>query len=266
MSHLLECAGMGQHIATRLLAWYKAAVVLSGNLLYDSRYPESIGIQLGRHRMSCATAAQVASRGPSTSRAGRSSLPGESANVGADEFEDRTQRTSPRGDRQPRLRDSISQSWGQTAAFSPWQNGGVLLTTRARLRAMASDATQGRLLVVDDDEVVRTIVVRLAEALGYEARGESRGTEFARAYDEFRPTAIVMDGYLGDVDLEDLVEQIASRNFDGKLVFISGAEDYLALAELHSERAGLKCRGLHKPFGTEELEAVLLAAPNNDGA
>jgi hypothetical protein len=68
---------------------------------------------------------------------------------------------------------------------------------------------------------------------------------------------------LGDIDLEDLVAQIAARRFRGKLVFISGAEDYLALAQLHCDRAGLRCRGLHKPFGTEELQAVLNEAPDN---
>jgi hypothetical protein len=33
-----------------------------------------------------------------------------------------------------------------------------------------------------------------------------------------------------------------------------------------STRAGLKCRELRKPFGTEELEAVLLDAPTNGDA
>ena len=128
---------------------------------------------------------------------------------------------------------------------------------------MPVDEKPERLLVVDDDETVRTIVVRLAESLGCKAKGESRGAGFLQAYDEFKPTIIVMDGYLGDIDLEDLVDQIASRQFAGKLIFISGAEDYLALAELHTQRVGLVSRGLLKPFGTQELEEILLSAPMN---
>jgi FixJ family two-component response regulator len=121
-----------------------------------------------------------------------------------------------------------------------------------------------RLLVVDDDEAVRKIVVRLARLLGSEARGEARGADFVRAYDEFQPTTIVLDGYLGDVDLEDLIAEIAARRYRGKLIFISGAEDYLELARLKCKRAGLVSRELLKPFGTDELEAVLLDAPKND--
>lgn len=141
----------------------------------------------------------------------------------------------------------------------------VSVTRRATLLGMPADARRDRLLVVDDDENVRSIVVRLAVALGYEAKGESRGAGFLQAYDEFEPTIIVMDGYLGDVDLEEIVDQIASKQFRGKLIFISGAEDYLALAELHTGRVGLQCRGLLKPFGTQELEATLLSAPTNEG-
>jgi DNA-binding response OmpR family regulator len=106
-------------------------------------------------------------------------------------------------------------------------------------------------LVVDDDSEIRSLVVNLLEAEGYEARSVSTGTEALAVVAADEPELIVLDVALGAEDGRDLLREIRLVS-DVPVVFLSGRG-------LEFDRiAGLKMGAddyIVKPFSTGELLA-----------
>ena len=62
-----------------------------------------------------------------------------------------------------------------------------------------------RLLVIDDEPEIGEFVRKVATGLGYEVRVTTDGHAFQDAYRELRPTTIVMDMVMPEMDGNELI-------------------------------------------------------------
>ena len=119
-----------------------------------------------------------------------------------------------------------------------------------------------RVLVVDDDEDIRRLVVTVLDRHGIEALAVGDGDEALRAFFDRRPGVVVLDLALPGLDGWQLLERIrelsdapvlllSAENRESEIVrgLTLGADDYVT-----------------KPFGPEELVARITALARRGGA
>ncbi|MGN6372948.1 MAG: response regulator transcription factor [Solirubrobacteraceae bacterium] len=108
-----------------------------------------------------------------------------------------------------------------------------------------------RVLVVEDDEDVRALVVELLERAGYRVRSAGDGRSGLRLFHELRPDLVVLDVSMPELDGFQTLERI--RDLSDAPVLMLTAHN----SELERVR-GLKAGAddyLGKPFGRQELVA-----------
>jgi DNA-binding response OmpR family regulator len=120
-------------------------------------------------------------------------------------------------------------------------------------------ANSKRLLVVDDEPTICDFVKQVAEDTGFAVVVAVNHEQFRAAYDSFRPTAILLDLVMPDVDGIALLGILAEVDCQAKILIMSGFHPELL-------RSGFRLGGgyklnvkgtLHKPFGSAELRAAL---------
>jgi len=117
----------------------------------------------------------------------------------------------------------------------------------------------GRILVVDDEPALGTLVQRALEPLGYAVQVTSHARVFKQLFESFEPTAVIIDIVMPDVDGIELIRWIAARNTDVRVIIASGSKsEYAKAATLLGTAAGIKSiANLRKPLSITELrEAV----------
>ncbi len=116
-----------------------------------------------------------------------------------------------------------------------------------------------RLLVIDDEQSICEFIRRVAENQGFEVVTVLTYEQFKAAYASFKPSAIVFDLMMPQVDGVALMEKLAEQRCTAQLVIMSGYHPELLKS---SSRLGsgysLDVRGtLRKPFGVSELNDAL---------
>ncbi len=116
-----------------------------------------------------------------------------------------------------------------------------------------------RLLVIDDEPEIGEFVRKVATSLGYEVRVTTDGHAFQDAYRELRPTTIVMDMVMPEMDGNELVLWLMEQHYDANLIIITGYNpDYAKDARLLAEFKGLRSViTLIKPIRLDKLREVL---------
>ena len=119
----------------------------------------------------------------------------------------------------------------------------------------------GRLLVLDDEPDIARYIGLVAEELGYEVRVTTDPEVFKRDYDELKPTVIILDVVMPEVDGIELVKFLAQRNCAARVLVISGyAERYLDNTKTLGEAFGLQSiTAMAKPVELPKLEEFLKA-------
>ena len=101
--------------------------------------------------------------------------------------------------------------------------------------------TAKRLLILDDDPEFRKFVIRVAESRGFEARGTGAAGEFMALHATFRPTIVVLDLIMPEIDGNQATQLLAEADSRAPVLIISGF-DPAAVAS--AGRLG-KARGLN---------------------
>jgi CheY-like chemotaxis protein len=116
-----------------------------------------------------------------------------------------------------------------------------------------------RLLICDDEPAFGRFVKNVAEDLGYQVEVTTTWQAFMRAYQAFRPTTIVIDIVMPEMDGIELVVWLGNLQSSARLVIVTGyAPDYAANAKILAEYKGLgPVTTLHKPVEINRLRAVL---------
>ncbi|MGZ9035264.1 MAG: response regulator [Rhodospirillales bacterium] len=121
----------------------------------------------------------------------------------------------------------------------------------------------GRLLICDDEERFGRFVQRVAIDLGFEVEVAGGAADFIAVYDDFRPTVIVLDMIMPDMDGNELILWLAQRRCPADLIICTGYNpDYATNAKILAEFEGLKSvTTLRKPVSVALLRHALQAAP-----
>jgi len=99
--------------------------------------------------------------------------------------------------------------------------------------------------VIDDDPAVRRVMTRMLRNAGLRVASFATAEEFLQAYDELRPSCIVLDVVLPGLSGPDLLERLQAAPPGPAAIFVTGRID----AQQSLRRRGLgKVPCLQKPF------------------
>lgn len=123
---------------------------------------------------------------------------------------------------------------------------------------------KNRLLIVDDEPAICTIIQRVAEPLGFDVRSLNHSGEFLQALQEFRPSLLILDLKMPGSDGVQLLQQVKDVHSETQVIVISGMDQrVLNTAEKLGRSRGLTMLGvLQKPLQRVELELHLKEALN----
>lgn len=110
--------------------------------------------------------------------------------------------------------------------------------------------TQGKILVVDDDDAIRLVIHEALSREGHEVRTAASVSEQAKILSQFEPDVLVTDVILPDGNGLDLVPEILARRPDLPVIVLS-AQNTLATAVRATEQGAFEY--LPKPFDLDEL-------------
>lgn len=116
---------------------------------------------------------------------------------------------------------------------------------------------KARVLIVDDDEGLASIVQAILEREGYWAMIASNGERAYGLYPLFRPDLIITDIQMPVLNGLDLMRHVRVNNPEAKAIYMSGAMDQFSPI-LEEERKCHPIGVLRKPFTRKQLiESVL---------
>ena len=112
-------------------------------------------------------------------------------------------------------------------------------------------------LIVDDDDQVRTVLRKALAGMGYDALESADGQDAVRRCREHCPDVLVVDLIMPGKEGLETIQEIRQFRPDAKIVAISGGGMANPATYLHvAERLGAD-RILSKPFDPSELLEVL---------
>ena len=119
--------------------------------------------------------------------------------------------------------------------------------------------TVKRLLIVDDNRLFGEFVRKVAEGAGYEAEVVSDGEAFMKRYATFKPTVVIIDVVMPDIDGIELVQWVSTRKAPARVIVVTGySPKYASAAKLLGEGRGLdNVITLIKPIKLARLRRAL---------
>ena len=116
--------------------------------------------------------------------------------------------------------------------------------------------SKSRILVIDDEQPMRSFIVRNLEARGYEAVGAASGFEALALLQKHEPDLVILDVMMPSMDGLETCERIRQRSIVPILVVTALGEERDRVRAL--DAGADDC--LVKPFGVSELLARVAAA------
>jgi len=120
----------------------------------------------------------------------------------------------------------------------------------------------GRVLVVDDDAAIRTVVREALRRVGHTVETAGTAAEMQRALNQFAPQVLITDVILPDGNGLDLVPDILASRPDLPVIVLS-AQNTLATAVRATEQGAFEY--LPKPFDLGELTRAVAAGLEQSG-
>jgi CheY-like chemotaxis protein len=110
-----------------------------------------------------------------------------------------------------------------------------------------------RVLIIDDDDFVRELLVDFMWSLGHEPSIAVDGREGVARFEMDRPDAVITDLVMPGLNGWDVVTHIRRMDARAAIVVVSGGASKLDVERARAESVPL----LHKPLRLAELEAAL---------
>jgi PAS domain S-box-containing protein len=124
--------------------------------------------------------------------------------------------------------------------------------------AVSTSMSTATVLVIDDDEDVRSMLMASVEALGYKVLEAADGGGGLAVAEECAPDLVLVDFAMPGINGAEVAEALWVRQPELPIVFVTG----YAETEAIERAAGPQARMLRKPFRIEELQAMLAEALN----
>lgn len=118
-----------------------------------------------------------------------------------------------------------------------------------------------RLLSVDDDPGILSLIRRVAAGLGFEVDIVTHGSFFMAAYVRKKPDVITLDLLMPDMDGIELIRWLGDVGCTARVILMSGAESHYAkmAQQLGKDGSKLSMTCLSKPFAVADLRNALTA-------
>jgi two-component system cell cycle sensor histidine kinase/response regulator CckA len=129
-------------------------------------------------------------------------------------------------------------------------------TVGTKLQAAPSRGI-GRVLVAEDDDAVRTVVIRILERGGYEVKGVDNGNAACLTATNEPFDLVLMDVVMPGISCREAVEHIRNAAPDTRILLSSGYTSGEAVTRL-VEQTGLEI--LRKPYDPDQLLRAVRAA------
>lgn len=113
-----------------------------------------------------------------------------------------------------------------------------------------------RILVVDDEEVIRNIVRRFLERKDFEVETVSSGKDALAVVGRFNPHLILLDIDMPGMNGLDTLQKLRQAGNSAEVIMISGKEDVDVARQCMDSGA---CDYISKPFNFEYLETIVWA-------
>jgi DNA-binding response OmpR family regulator len=114
-----------------------------------------------------------------------------------------------------------------------------------------------RLLIVDDKQEITDLVEVFAQAAGYEVLSINDSKLFEHALDQIKPTVIFLDMTMPGRDGMALIGSLASSNYPGKVVIMSGFDPSDLKTTSTEIRSLMPSAVLSKPFRRQTVMELL---------
>ena len=122
---------------------------------------------------------------------------------------------------------------------------------------MCGEAVQGRVLVVEDDDAVRMMMLTVLEVAGYEVRGVGSGEEALKVLRQWHPDVIALDILMADMDGYRF---LADRARHGEMLTIPVVVVTVRTVSLPSARQLGVRAVLQQPHDVSQLRALIAEA------
>ncbi len=116
-----------------------------------------------------------------------------------------------------------------------------------------------RLLVMDDEPDFSDFVRQVAEGLDYEVTVVNQSMKFKATYEDVKPTMIVLDIVMPDIDGIELIEWLAEVGNEASVIIVTGYNPHFAeAAKVFAEVKGrFSVKSITKPVRVADLSAAL---------
>lgn len=140
-----------------------------------------------------------------------------------------------------------------------WQVVAQLTGEPKAATKVESPARRRRILVVDDDAIVRSVTGELLDACGFESLQVAGGPQALRLFEREQPDVdlLLIDLSMPQVTGPEVVERLGARLDGIPIVFMTGFLDPDQAAQLQARH---HAQVLHKPFALTDLVEVLETA------
>jgi len=125
--------------------------------------------------------------------------------------------------------------------------------------------TSKRILVIEDEEDVASLLRARLKAGGYEVHVEGRGQTGIAAAMELRPDLVILDLMLPDIDGCDVSENLRCHYASGRLPILMLTARDQPIDKLHGYGAGADAY-LTKPYEAQELLATVAELLGDESA
>jgi len=113
-----------------------------------------------------------------------------------------------------------------------------------------------KIMVVDDEDVIRETLELMLEKEGYEIKLANNGEEFLEKLDEFQPDLVTLDIMMPGLTTIEIFQKIKEKKSNPKIIIVSAA----GISGEEKERIlslGNIVDYICKPFNSEELQKTL---------
>ena len=123
------------------------------------------------------------------------------------------------------------------------------------------NGVKARLLALDDNLPLAEMISRVATRCGYEAKPIDNPDLLPQMLRDWKPTVLTLDLSMPREDGMSVLSVLEENSFTGKIVIVSGQEDWLrrAACRLAAGRGLTVARDMEKPVDLTELRRVLMS-------
>jgi len=113
--------------------------------------------------------------------------------------------------------------------------------------------TAKRILVIDDEDLIRELVKEMLEAEGYVVYTAANGKDGVRLYRKELPDLIITDIFMPEMEGLETIQELQRVSPNVKIIAISGGGEKGMLSFLSYAKRFGALRALEKPFSRQEL-------------